>query len=415
LKKWLIIAGIVVVAAVVLANVLGRGPRAVEVEMQETGIGRLVAEVSASGTLTPKRKVDVSAETIGRITRLAVAEGDTVAKGDLLLEIDPAEYQSMARSYEAAVNAQQANLRLARASAEKADLDLRRARELHAAGLGSQEQLDAAETNARVESARVAAAEASLRQARANLDKARNDLAKVTITASMAGIVTRLNVEEGENAIMGTLNNPGTVLLTISDMSTMEAEVDVDETEVVDVALGQPVSVEIDAFPDTSFAGVVTEIGNSPIYTSTGQNQQAVDFKVTVTLTDRVAGVRPGLSAKAEITTAVRDSALTVPIGAVVVREWPPSPAETSRGRRPRAAAADTVEREEVEGVFVVVDDEALFRPVELGIAGEEDFEVLSGLTADDTVVKGPFRALRDLRHGDRVKRGKDGARRGRD
>lgn len=400
-KRLLIILAVAIVAVLVAVNLARTGGKSVEVEAAAAQVKPLTAIVSASGTLTPKRKVDVSAEVIGRITRLAVEEGDRVEAGDFLLEIDPTEYESLERGYQAAVLTSRANLRLAEATADKAAIDLRRTTELFDSGLASQNEMDIAATDHRVASSQVEAARANLRQAEANLDKARHDLRKVTILAPMTGLITRLNVEEGENAIMGTLNNPGTVLLTVSDLSTMEVEIDVDETEVVDVRPGQAVAVEIDAFPDTTFAGEVTEIGNSPIYTSTGQSQQAVDFKVTVTLIDKVEGVRPGLSAQADITVAERDSALAVPIGAVVVRDWPPSPRAGRRG-----AAADTaeVEREEREGVFVVVDGEARFTPVELGITGEEDFEALAGIAAGDRLVTGPFRVLRDLRDGDRVK-----------
>jgi HlyD family secretion protein len=405
-KKWWIIGGAVVVVALIALNLAKRGDRSTEVETAEAGRKDLVETVEASGTLTPKRKVDVSANTMGRVTRLDVEEGDRVEEGQFLLEIDPTEFKSAVRGLEAAVRTAQANLDLYRATLDKARLDRDRALQLFDGDLSSQEQLDAAETNLLVEQAKASSAEAALLQSRANLDKARYDLDKVTITAPMSGVVTRLNVEEGENAIMGTLNNPGTVLLTIADLATMEAEVNVDETEVVLVALAQPVDVEIDAFPDTTFAGVVTEIGNSPIYTSTGQNQQAVDFKVTITLTEAVAGVRPGLSAKASIEAARAEQAVAVPIGAVVVREWPPRERD-ARSRRPRPAAQDSLEREEREGVFVVVDGVARFTPVELGVTGEEDFEVRSGLEGGETLVVGPFRVLRDLEHGDAVKQAK--------
>ncbi len=401
MKKWIIIAVVVVVAGLIAANLMKSNTRSIEVETAEIAREDLVETVTASGTLTPKKKVDVSANTIGKITRLSVEEGDRVEQGQFLLEIDPTEYATLVRGYEAAVRTAKADLDVAEATLEKSRKDLRRVEEM--GDLSTEQQLDDARTALAVDEARVSAARARWRQAQANLDKAEYDLEKVTITAPMAGVVTRLNVEEGENAIMGTLNNPGTVLLVISELATMEAEVDVDETEIVRIELGQPAQVEIDAFPDTTFAGTVTEIGNSPIYTSTGQSGQAVDFKVTVTLSDRIEGVRPGLSAEAEITVATADSALAVPIGAVVMRDWPPRE-KTGPGRgRARSAARDTVEREEVEGVFVVEDGEVAFRRVELGITGEDDFEIVDGPEVGAEIVTGPFRNLRDLDHGDAV------------
>jgi len=217
---------------------------------------------------------------------------------------------------------------------------------------------------------------------------------------------------------MGTLNNPGTVLLVIADLGTIETWVEVDETEVVDVALGQTAEVEIDAFPDSTFAGRVTEIGNSPLLTRTGAGREAVDFEVKITLDRAPATIRPGLSAKARITVAEREQALAVPLGAVTVRRWPSRRADIARYSGSRARAQESalaslgfvppdsaanegdVEREDTEGVFVVQDDFAGFVAVKLGIAGEDHFEVISGLEEGATVVTGPFRLLRELKDG---------------
>jgi HlyD family secretion protein len=411
-KKWLLIGGGILLLVIILAIILG-GKRSGAREVETAVVQRreLVATVTASGTIHPKRSVDVSANTMGRITHLAVAEGDTVQQGQFLLEIDPTEFEAAVRSLEAGVRTATADLSLAEASAAKAAQDLARAEQLHQQSLVSEEQLETARTNASVEKARVEAARSRLLQQQANLESARYDLEKVTVTAPMSGVVTRLNVEEGENAIMGTLNNPGTVLLEIADLSTMEARVKVDETEVVRVALGQPAKVEIDAFPDTTFSGLVTEIGNSPIYTSAGAGQQAVDFEVRVTLADRIPTIRPGLSAKAEIETARRADALAVPLGAVTVREWPPRERLDRHARRSRrqadpdtSTAQPEVKRKEVEGVFLIDGGTARFQRVEIGIAGEEDFEVLSGLEDGQRIVSGPFRILRELQNGDPVK-----------
>ncbi len=427
-KRILIGGGVVVLAAVVIGILRSESTPRKDVDVGKVVRKELVSTVTASGTIDPQRSVDVSANVIGKVTKLAVDEGDTVRAGDFLLEIDPAEYQAAVRALEAAVSTARADLKLAEASAEKAEQDLRRAEQLHAQGLHSVEQIEAARTAARVEEARLEGARSRLYQQQANLDRAHYDLDKVTVTAPMSGIVTRLNVEEGENAIMGTLNNPGTVLLVIADLAIMEARVKVDETEVVKVAMGQPAKIEIDAFPDTTFAGHVTEIGNSPIYTSAGSSQQAVDFEVKVVLDERIPNVRPGLSAKADIEVARRPDAIAVPLGSVTVRKWPPEPKLDRRGRRGRRAAAHTaaaaadstgaapdsvqVERKDLEGVFVVADGEARFRPVKLGVAGEDDFEVLGGLEEGETVVTGPFRVLRELENGDAVKTSERGDRR---
>ena len=417
-KGWLIGGGAVVLIALVGVNLARTRERGTPVEMAKVGRKDLTAVVTASGTIDAKEAVNISATVLGKITRLDVAEGDTVTQGQFMLEIDPTEYASTVRSYEAAVRTSQADLRLSEAQADKATLDLERARALFAAGLQTQEQLTAAETAERVQRATVEASRSRLRQQEAGLDQARHNLSRCTITAPMAGLVTRLNVKEGESAIMGTINNPGTVLAVISDLGLLEARVQVDETEVVKVAVGQLAKIEIDAFPDTSFVGHVTEIGNSPILTGAGTGQQAVDFEVKIALDNRVPDVRPGLTAKAEITTAERKQVVAAPMGAVTARKWPPEPKLTRGGRRgaknaPAPAPADTIAKagkgkeKEKEGVFVVENGVASFRPVKLGIAGDDAFEVIEGLSGGETIVTGPFRRLRDLQHGDKVKAAK--------
>jgi HlyD family secretion protein len=424
-KRWIpIVLAVVVVGGLVFLS-LARRDRSPRVDTAAIELRELTATVRASGTIQPKRQVNVSANTIGTITHLAIEEGQRVQAGDLLLQIDPTEYLAAVNALEASVLTGEADLRLAQASLEKAEIDHRRARELFAQNLTSEENLLAAATAARVEAARVEAARHRLAQVRANLQKAQHDLQKVTITAPMTGLITRLNVEEGENAIMGTLNNPGTVLLTIADMGTLEAVVEVDETEVVQVALGQPATVEIDAFPGREFAGRVTEIGNSPI--RSGGTQQAVDFLVKVTLDEAPGGMRPGLSAKARITTALRDASVAVPLGAVTARDWPLrteaiEPLKGGRAReRERAleglgfsteAAAAATPRRETEGVFVIRDGFVKFMPVVLGIAGQDHFEVLEGLEPGETIVAGPFRVLRELRDGAPVRELQDPQRR---
>ena len=421
----IIIVGVVLVGAVVFSILRPKDKSEAKVETGFVARKDLTSIVNCSGTIQPERQVDVSANAMGTIVNLAVVEGQRVVEGDLLLKIDPSEYHSVVLALESTVNTARADLRLAKASLAKARLDETRAGELFQSGLASQENLDAARTTAEVEAARVEAAGHRIKQYEANLAKARYDLEKVTINAPMSGVITRLNVEEGENAIMGTLNNPGTVLLVIADLKTMEAWVEVDETEVVNLALGQSTDIEIDAFPGQAFTGRVTEIGNSPLRVRTGSSREAVDFQVKITLNEVVENIRPGLSAKAEIVVAEREQSLVVPLGAVTVREWPLKASDIRRysGRRARKQEAalselgfkvrtalddtsgtEEVEREETEGVFILKDGFVKFKPVEIGIAGEDDFEVVSGLSEKDQVVTGPFRILRELKDGAQVK-----------
>ena len=241
---------------------------------------------------------------------------------------------------------------------------------------------------------------------------ARHNLNEVRITAEMTGIITVLNVEEGESAIMGTLNNPGTVLLTIADLSEMEAEIQVDETEVVYIKVGQKADVKLDAYPDTTFSGIVTEVGNSAIRSLANLGQESVDFKVVVAIHDSIPNIRPGLSASVDNDEAQVEKGLSIPIQCLTVRKE--SDLEKNRGKAAGGEETDsTIVQEdedkenddrEIEGVFVVDNEEARFRRVQVGIAGESYFHVLNGLELGERVVCGPFDAINDLRDGDAVK-----------
>jgi HlyD family secretion protein len=316
-------------------------------------------------------------------------------------------------------------LESARTAQKLAEDNLTRQRELWKQGLTQKQQLDQSEAEARqrqidvqnqmkqIETLRIRAG-----QERANLSNAQYDLSKVRIESPIDGIVTRRNIEEGETVVIGTMNNPGTQLLTIADMSIIEAEVEVDETDIPSVQMGQKAKVTIDAMPDKSFAGRVTEIGNSPIQaTATGGQRQATNFKVKVTIDQQIADVRPGFTCTAEITTATRDSALGVPIPATTVREVTVDDKgnvvhetpDNKKGRRPSGGvqAAELKPgqtKKELEGVFVVRDSKAVFTPVKTGIAGDKYFEVLSGLKEGDQVITGPFSNVRTLGDGDAVK-----------
>ena len=242
------------------------------------------------------------------------------------------------------------------------------------------------------------------------------ELTKVTITAPITGVVTRRNIEEGETVVIGTMNNQGTVLATVADLSVIEAEVEVDETDIPSVALGQTAEVTIDALPDRRFAGLVTEIGNSPIQTTAGAGSQATIFKVVVTLNAEIPDVRPGFTCTADITTAVRADSLAIPIQATTVRELVidaggqvvrADPEVRRRGVEPAVSAAELPEggsEEELEGVFVARQGRAVFVPVKTGIAGERYFEALSGVQEGDLVIIGPFSEVRNLEDGDAIR-----------
>jgi HlyD family secretion protein len=399
----------------------------------------LEAVVSASGKIQPKRQVNLSANTMGRVTRLAVQEGEYVREGQFLLEIDPRSLEGQLQRGEASVATARsallqtgATVEQARATLELTRRNLRRQEELWAEGLTSRESLERAQNEVAVHEAEfrtreqeMLTREEQIKQEQASLATTQYNMSQVTISSPMDGMVTRRNIEEGENVMVGTMNNAGTVLLTIADMSVIESEIEVDETDIPEVTLAQEARVTIDAVPNQTFRGHVTEIGNSPIQTAGGNpsTAQATNFKVIITLDEEVPGVRPGFTCTAEITTATRRNVVSVPIQAVTVREMlydeagtlvheppPPAPSRFRLFRRPANEAIVEVPeappghtRMETEGVFVVRDGRAMFAPIALGIAGERYFEILSGVTETDQVITGPFATVRELADGSLV------------
>ena len=412
--KWGVGGGIVL--AIVLVGVLsaakGRN-KATEVRIENVEKRDLVASVTASGQVQPRRKVDVSADITGRIVRLAVREGDRVTKGQFLLEIDPSNYIAESERSAAAVASSQANLRQARTSLAQARRNYERMAELKRANptLISDEQVEQLRTQVEVSEASAQASSHAVAQAAAALRDARSRLAKTTIVAPMTGRVTRLNIEEGETAVVGTMNNPGSLLLTVADLGEMEASVKVDETDVPHISHGDSASVKIDAFPDQTFTGRVTQIANSAIQgqgtAAAAQQNQSVDFEVVITLDNPPAELRPDLSATAEIITETRDRAISVPIIAVTVRDPDGKKfqaAEAEQGAPGGLAAAPAAREAEVEGVFVLSDGTAAWLPITLGIAGDQYFEVVEGLKGGEVVIAGPYSAVRDLEAGSSVR-----------
>lgn len=403
--------GAVLLVALVLISAGARRDRGAEVRFEKVGRRDLVAAVTASGKIQPKKKVDISADITGRITKIAVREGDFVAKEQFLVQIDPTIYQANLQQAEATFASSEAAAVQAKANRDQADRALRRTKELRAQSpnLISPEQLEQAQTAFDIAEANLTAAQHQVDQARAAVRSARDNLRKTTLVAPMAGRVTRLPVEEGEVAVPSTFSKDVALLMTISDLSIIQAKVKVDETDVVRVHLGDSVEVSIDAFPDTTFTGRVTKVSDSSLrdatQTATGQNDRAVDYEVEVTLTKPPADIRPDLSATARVVTSARSHALSIPIIALTVRENKPVSTET----RP-VDTATARKKKETEGVFVVKDGVATFRPVKVGIAGDEYFEVVSGLKEGETIVAGPYQGIRDLKDGARVRQMKQSA-----
>lgn len=400
--KWslgfLLVAG--VVATVLATGAARRGDRPVDVRLEEVGTRDLVAVVTASGKIEAMTKVDISADITGRITRIAVREGEMVTRGQFLLQIDPAQYESIVARTEAILASSEASLVQARANRDQARRGLDRALELQRAGtaLISAEAVEQAQQAYDVATATLASAEAQVGQARASVQEARDNLAKTRLVSPIAGRVVRLNVEEGEVAVPGTFSRETGLLMTVADLSVILTKVQVDETDVVRLTLGDSVRVEIDAFPDSAFSGRVTKISNSATMTASASGDRAVDFQVEVTLDNPPAGIRPDLSATARIVTDTRQQVLSVPIIALTVRQHEDLPNEF------KAGGDTTRARRDREGVFVVRNGVATFRPVKVGIAGDEYFEVLEGIQRGDSIVAGPYQAVRDMRDSARVR-----------
>jgi HlyD family secretion protein len=372
-----------------------RGPDAVEVQVAKVGREDLQAKVSANGRIQAQKKVDISATIPGQITHLAVEEGDRVRKGQFLLQIDAVNPRAAARSNESSMQALREDLAAAKATLEQSRQDLRRTEGNFKAGIVPKADYDRAQTLVKTGEAAVLAAQRRVEQAGAALEGARDTLAKTTIRSPMDGIVTARRVEEGEVAVIGVQNSPGTVLLTISDMSVVEAELEVDETSIPSVKLGQEARVRLDAYPNQTFRGTVTEVGSSPLVAAA---TAAIKFKVKVGLTNPPADVKPGLSARADILTGFRGKALAVPLQALVVRDIE---------RKPGEPAPPPDAPREQEGVYLMEGDlmkgRARFQPLQTGLIGDLSIEVLSGLKGGETVITGPFKALRTLNPGDAV------------
>ncbi len=456
-----------------------RVTRKEEVPVQTAKVERkevLKAKVSASGEIRAKEFVDLQSEIAGLITELPVHEGDKVQKGDVLLRIDPiqteAETQSSRAQRDGAVaeargqefqimNAEsnlareEASLRSAQAELEQAESNysriqssFRRKQQLHEEGLISKEDYEMAQNDvksakAQLEMARAkvaqmetqiqvsknniqqmkssyTAAASRVRSMAANLTRASDQLKKTTLYSPLTGVITQLLVEKGERAVPGIMSNPQATLMTIADLSVIQAELKADETDVVNLALGNKAQVKVDALPDIVFEGEVTEIGNSPIKAAaTGQQQQeAKDFKVIVTLTSPSRKLRPGMSCTGDMVTETKQNVLVVPIQALTIREVPVD--KDSRYHEPdlkkndkpgSVARADSSPKEkkaakkELQGVFVINKDRlARFRTVKTGITGDSEIEVVENLAEGEEVVSGSFQTLRTIKDGALVK-----------
>jgi len=393
-KIILAIVVVLAIAGVTFASISSKKKEGLPVTFAKVERSDLTSKVTANGRIDAQRKVDLSANVMGQIVNLAIREGDVVKKGDFLLQIDQKQLAASAEGAAASMRALFSDRDSARATLLEAQRTFERAQSNYSQQIVPLSDLDRARSSMDSARANVSAIEQRIEQARANVAAARDTLSKTTMTAPMAGIITALPVEEGEVAVIGTMNNPGTKLLTIADMSIVEAVMEVDETDVPNVKVGQRATVTVDAYPNKTFEGLVTEVGSSPMTGATGAaGSEAVNFEVKIQLTSPPPGVRPGFSASADIITGTRTKAVAIPIQALVVREKPGSPA---------GKAVDE------EGVYLHKDGKALFVPVVTGLAGDSNIEIVKGLDEGAQIVTGPFRALRDIKDGSKIREQKE-------
>jgi HlyD family secretion protein len=412
--KWGIGLSVVGVIAVISIVNAARSESGVEVRIEDVQSRDLVSVVNASGWIRPNRKVDVQSDIMGRITRMHVKEGQLVKRGDTLLQIDPTQSRAAVERARGALSEAQARAAQTNANYVQAQRNADRMRQLASvdSGLVSRQDLEEAETQELVQKELYDASQFGVAQARASLNEAIDRLGKTVLQAPMDGTITRLQVEEGETAIVGTMNNSGSLLLTVSDLSVMEAVIRVDETDVPDIELGDSAEIKVDAFQRQTFRGVVTEISHSSvrppesITAGTGAGGgQAVDFEVVIRLENPPSSLRPDLSATADVITDRRTNAISIPIIALTVRDRGEVEALPQEDPEASIAAASAAGSNDVEGVFVVRDGIARFVPVTVGIAGREHFEIVAGLEVGDSVVAGPYEAIRSLMDGQAVRR----------
>jgi HlyD family secretion protein len=418
---WIVIGAVLLTAVfVVIGMKKGGGPRPVGVRVEDVKKGRVESWVRAPGKVQPERLVQVSSNIMGRVRGLSVREGDRVRRGDLLLVLDDERYRSARSGMEAAMQGARADLDLAEAQLALSRQTLARQEKLFKESLTSEESLQSARTEVKVAEARVSASRENLSGRRATLAETSKNLDETIFRSPLDGVITALNVEEGENVMTGTMNNPGTVILTVADLDTMQVEADVDETDVVRIRPGLTARVRVDAWEDSVLAGTVTTVGMSGRRGGQSAQQQATNFAVEVRIENPPEGLRPGMSADVEILSGQKDSALVVPIQALTAQpervwkrwqDWRAHPPK-SKARRVLAQAADTskagVNEKLVEGLFLLRSGKAVFVPVNLGLRGDTDVEVAGEIKPGDKVITGPYRVLRALKDSDAAKPEKD-------
>jgi HlyD family secretion protein len=400
-KIILIVSAAVVLVALIVVALITTQEKLTAVTIEKVDKGKIISVVTANGKVEAKTNVNISSDVMGKILDIPVVEGQKVEKGQLLVQID--KTQSLSD-----VDQMRAVLASAEADKEQAKINLDRQVKLFERKLISQYEMDLAKNT-------YDRAEQAVNQYRASLESAKDQLSKCTIKAPIDGTITDLISKVGENVLIGTMNNAGTVIMVISDLSEIVVKADVDETDIASLSIGQSVEISLDAFPDTTFKGEVTEIGNAAKSSAYGVQDQVTNFEVTILISDAVSGIKPGMNASVDITTNIRDEVVKIPIQAVVMR----APEDTLKGAAVKANKIDPEDekdkplnskikkeddKDEMDGVFLVEKSIVKFVPVKTGISDQQYVEIVSGLTPGQDIVTGSYKTLRTLKQGDKVK-----------
>ncbi len=395
---WIGVAALVLIAAVGGMALRGRGNKTPAVQTSKAARQKIVQKVSATGKIQPKTQVEISADVSAKITKLSVVEGQWVEKGALLVALARERYLAAVESAEASVSSAEANASLVNENMVRTENEYKRSKELLAGKLESQSAFEAKQAEYKVEVARHKSAMDQVQQAQAALKQAKDDLSKTTIYAPMSGTISALNKEQGEIALGSQFQKD--VILVVADLSAMEAQVNVDENDIMSVAVGQPAEIEVDALPNQKLKGVVSEIASSANSSGAGTTEQKTEFEIKITIVDPPKSLRPGMTASADIVTKTNDNALSVPLQSVAVRTVDQL---TVKGEKRKDAEARYKPDKDgfVEIVFCIENGKAVAKQVQTGIQSDELIEILGGLKEGDEVVTGSYRAIsKDLENG---------------
>jgi HlyD family secretion protein len=409
------VVAVVFIAALIIVNLKQSSGKTLSVQTEEVKKGRLVHMVSGTGKIQPEIQVRISANVSARIIALHAIEGERVPKGKVLVELDRTRYEASVVQAQASLSSSQATARQQQASMDQAKSEFDRSQKLFKQGLASQGDQENAKTQYEVAKARYEAAQDQVTQSEAYLEQAKDDLAKTTIASPIDGVITLLNKEEGEIALGSQFQED--VIMIVSDLSNMEAVVEIDENDVVNISLGDSAKISVDAFPDTVFIGIVSEIAHSAKAKGLGTQEEVINFDVKVAVIDKIGNIRPGMSSNVDIVTDIREQAIKVPIQCVTVRTNGEiadylNPRKGRRSRRSDSESDSTKtnlnekdEEELQEVIFIVEENVAKVRKVKTGITGETEIEILDGVKEGETVITGSYRILsKEIKHDSQIK-----------